>query len=528
MTGTLALKKLTSLFSGSASRLRDLWEPLRGVLTFNLADDLIFPARNMAVSVDKHSVSIVYGTRSLSRVRIKGTRVYPLEEKSLTPEMLASSVSAASSSLRASKADITLCLPKAWTVLKIAEFPSTVKENITDVISYELDRLTPFSPEDARYDFRIVSEENGRLTVLIAAVKADLINPYLLALKERGYAVRRVTAGLTGIGTLCRFAGVAPEIIYLRITGTDYEGAHYSSGLLKGITTGSLGMVGGTSWEFDAAMASLERLVQEAKRPGRSPILCVAGDASPSLVDALGSRLSLPVKRVNDVFPKRILLQKDSAEEATGGVIESLWTKAQGMDLLTGGLHKKVRPPIVLTSLLLIALLTLAVVYFAAPVSIEKKRLEEIESQIRAKKESIRKVEALKKEVEELASEVAAINSFKGTKPMALNILKELTAVLPKTAWLTRVRITETNVDLEGYASSATELLPKLEVSQLFRKAEFASPTFRDARLNADRFNIKLEIEGARKEEPAVKEEAARKEDPAKKDKPEGGKGAKK
>jgi hypothetical protein len=34
-----------------------------------------------------------------------------------------------------------------------------------------------------------------------------------------------------------------------------------------------------------------------------------------------------------------------------------------------------------------------------------------------------------------------------------------------------------------------------------FRKAEFASPTFRDARMNADRFNIKMEIEGIEKEE---------------------------
>jgi Tfp pilus assembly protein PilN len=82
-----------------------------------------------------------------------------------------------------------------------------------------------------------------------------------------------------------------------------------------------------------------------------------------------------------------------------------------------------------------------------------------------------------------------------------LNILKELTTVLPKTSWLTRVRITETNVEIEGYAGSATELLPKLEASPFFKKAEFASPTFRDARMNSDRFIIKMEIEGIKKAE---------------------------
>lgn len=31
-----------------------------------------------------------------------------------------------------------------------------------------------------------------------------------------------------------------------------------------------------------------------------------------------------------------------------------------------------------------------------------------------------------------------------------------------------------------------------------FKKAEFSSPTFRDTRMNADRFNIKMEIEGVK------------------------------
>jgi general secretion pathway protein L len=75
-------------------------------------------------------------------------------------------------------------------------------------------------------------------------------------------------------------------------------------------------------------------------------------------------------------------------------------------------------------------------------------------------------------------------------------MLKELTTILPKSAWLTRVRLTDTAVEIEGYAASATELLPKLEESPFFKKVEFASPTFRDARLNSDRFVIKMEIEG--------------------------------
>ena len=112
----------------------------------------------------------------------------------------------------------------------------------------------------------------------------------------------------------------------------------------------------------------------------------------------------------------------------------------------------------------------------------------------------VKKVETLKKEVDALESEVSTINNFKKGKPMALQILKELTAILPKSAWLTRARITDTTVEIEGYAAAATELLSKLEASPYLKKVEFASPTFRDVRLNSDRFVIKMEIEGPGKE----------------------------
>ena len=79
---------------------------------------------------------------------------------------------------------------------------------------------------------------------------------------------------------------------------------------------------------------------------------------------------------------------------------------------------------------------------------------------------------------------------------MLLDLLREMTRVLPKNAWLSRVRFTESTVEIEGYAASATDIVPKLEASGYFKKVEFSSPTFRDVRLNADRFLIKMEIEG--------------------------------
>ena len=79
---------------------------------------------------------------------------------------------------------------------------------------------------------------------------------------------------------------------------------------------------------------------------------------------------------------------------------------------------------------------------------------------------------------------------------MTLDLLREVTRIVPTNVWLTRIRITDAQVNLEGYAPSATVLVPKLEESRYFKKVEFAAPTFRDPKQNMDRFQVKMELEG--------------------------------
>jgi general secretion pathway protein L len=232
-------------------------------------------------------------------------------------------------------------------------------------------------------------------------------------------------------------------------------------------------------------------------------------DKSPALKKLLKLQINLPVRILNETdikFRSQATrtrpsgLQAEVPYTAIGGVLESLWPKANGLNLFKKGHHEEPKTPRAFTMILILAILAMWILYIITPLKIEGKRLNEIDRQIMLRKEEVRKVEALKKEIAAVNNEISTINNFKGNRPMALTILKELTAILPKTAWLTRVRVTESTVDIEGYAGSASLLLPKLEASTSFKKAEFSSPTFRDARMNADRFNIKMEIEGVKED----------------------------
>jgi Tfp pilus assembly protein PilN len=169
------------------------------------------------------------------------------------------------------------------------------------------------------------------------------------------------------------------------------------------------------------------------------------------------------------------------------------------LNLISKGTKEIKKVPRAITIILLLIIVAMIIPYLVLPLEMQKNRLREIDAHIASRKGEIKKIEVLKKEISTLNDEIVRIKDFKESRPMALNIMKELTTLLPNTVWLTRTRITEETVEIEGYASVATEILTKLEQSKLFKKVEFTSPTIRDTRMNSDRFVIKMEIEGFEK-----------------------------
>lgn len=493
--------RLSQIAAGPAKRLRSLMQALWRVLTFSPADERISFKRNISVAIEPGAVSVASGTRLFSRIGIQGFKRHTFDgQKFPGPDDMASAVALAINDLGITRSEVTLSIPKAWTIITRAELPAVVRENIAEVVSYELDRFTPLAAEDAYYDHRVLDSRNGKIGLLVAAARIDQVAPYIDALREKGLTVNRLTVNLAGIGTLCRLMEPESDTIFAELRSDGYEGALFSDGIPGTVFSRELSREDPAAL-VEALLGDIESLRPAAVKPVR--IVLQVPEADAAMKESLKLRSHLPVSFLGETDLRISVTgsRKNLPYAAAGAVADSLRPKSSGLNLLSKGRQEQPRTPLALSVLLGLILCGLGAAYLIMPFRIEEQRLAELDGQILQKKDEVRKVEALKKEAEELSRDLETITQFKEGRVLTLSILKELSTALPKSAWITRVKTTDTLAEIEGYASSATEALPRLEASKLFRKAEFASPTFRDARLNADRFIVRMDLEGAKSPE---------------------------
>jgi general secretion pathway protein L len=499
MTTSEVIKKTQFFIEDTVAKISTWGGPLWKTLSFSIADDRIAPKQCLSVQIEKGGISVAYGSRLFSQMKIQGIRRYLFEDgKYPTPEGLASAVAMAVNDLKAAKAQVLLIIPKAWAIMKTAELPLTVKDNLSDVISFELDRLTPLSSERAFYDFRIITEDEDRLQIMIAAMKSDVLQPYMEALKEKGITASRVVVSVSATGTLSHYVHGKRNTLFVEIQSNGYEGGLVHNGTLKTSFTGNFEQ-GNEQSTINSLIEEINSLIEMMREKGEVSEVFVNNQVPGKWKTLLQERIPVPVRFIGEMDLKLQLLDRGNVTEvpytAIGGALESLWHNAKGMNLLDKGIHTPQKTPFAATIVLFSILAALCVFWLISPLQIEEKRIEAIDREIMARRDEVKKAEVLKKDLEGIEKEIHTINSFKSTRPMVLTLLKEMTGVLPKNTWLSRLRITDSTIEIEGYSASATEILPKLEASAYFKKAEFSSPTFRDTRLNADRFIIKMEIE---------------------------------
>lgn len=83
----------------------------------------------------------------------------------------------------------------------------------------------------------------------------------------------------------------------------------------------------------------------------------------------------------------------------------------------------------------------------------------------------------------------------KNTKPLALQVINEVSMVLKDGSWLEQLTLKADSIQLLGYSASASKVLNDLEQSDLFQDAHFMAAVVRQKKFDAERFHVEVSLD---------------------------------
>ncbi|MCP4112276.1 MAG: pilus assembly protein PilM [Desulfobacteraceae bacterium] len=177
---------------------------------------------------------------------------------------------------------------------------------------------------------------------------------------------------------------------------------------------------------------------------------------------------------------------------AFGLALKGLWKKAPlHINLVPFELRKKPgKAGYYIMIAATVAALLAGVAWGGSHVIKQRLRLKELNTEISRLGSDVKNISRIKDSFKELEDRTGYLNSLRQDNISALDVLRELTQLIPETAWIQDLDFSEKRIQINGYAESASELIPLLEGSPLFKEAGFLSPiTKKDGK---ERFRIEF------------------------------------
>ncbi len=147
-----------------------------------------------------------------------------------------------------------------------------------------------------------------------------------------------------------------------------------------------------------------------------------------------------------------------------------------------------------LQKLLLLSALLLLLALAGFPLLMQQLRITELQRQVDVVREDAAGVQSMQREMESLAAEATFVDEKKRQYPEVLDVIANLTQLLPDDTWLERFEMKGERIRIQGMSADASLLIELLENSPLLQKVSFDSPIVKDSRTDRFRFQIVAEL----------------------------------
>ncbi len=157
-------------------------------------------------------------------------------------------------------------------------------------------------------------------------------------------------------------------------------------------------------------------------------------------------------------------------------------------DRRASNVRKQYLLPVILGVLLLLGLVVALVVL---PAINRRTYLAGLNAEIHRLEPQAQRAQSLERRIASDRAKITVLDDFKRRPQADLEILNELTRILPPQVWTNNLEIYTDNVILSGEADQAAPLLKLLDSSPLFQNSDFVLSVTRNNAAQAEQFRIK-------------------------------------
>lgn len=446
--------------------------------------------------------------KSFRKVRLVDYRVFPLgpdgQWENQEPQWI-SSISSFISKNEPGQEKVYISVPREVTLVRFVQLPIATKENLEKVLEYEAAKLTPFDREEFYFDFQVLKEDSQWIYLIAVFVRKEDLARYLSLLKKMG--IQPASIQISAVSALNLFffheeqkknevsvlidandpnfemnileGAIWKDSFHLPLPGEEKELGILRTFKRSDLKDPSLSNCKFFVYGLDAVEKKLPsfREAHGMKGVGSPPMGRIGLGADDTLPDYIYSSVGLPLT----------------------GLVQTPFQ----LNLLPPEMRKKVPQYGKTISLILMCLaVILGLTWGGGIYSRYRNEMEVLQEEVKKKKPEVEAIEKIQKQRAEVAAEVAEFNRITRLAVTKVQILRELTQILPSSVWLWQYRYAGKEIQISGFADSASELISLLDKSPIFEKVEFLAPVTkeRERRVGADRererFKIKMRIEG--------------------------------
>jgi general secretion pathway protein L len=139
------------------------------------------------------------------------------------------------------------------------------------------------------------------------------------------------------------------------------------------------------------------------------------------------------------------------------------------------------------------AVLLLALVMWQS-LALRQHQISELEAAIEEVQGEARKVSVIRRQIEDASEAAGFLATRRGATPLAVEVLADVTRILPDDTHLDRLVINATDVQMQGKSRNAQQLIELVNASGLFEAAAFRGSTRLDARSGLEIFEVNATI----------------------------------